>query len=50
MGNLGNTLGTPVMAFALVGWGYPSMPLIAGVAFGLGLISHLFLAVLRRKM
>lgn len=50
LGNLGNTLGTPVMAFALVGWGYPSMPLIAGVAFGLGLISHLFLAVLRRKM
>ncbi len=50
LGNLGNTLGTPVIAFALVGWGYPSMPLIAGVAFGLGLISHLFLAVLRRKM
>ncbi len=50
LGNLGNTLGTPAMAFALTGWGYPAMPLIAGIAFGLGLLAHLFLARLRRKM
>ena len=49
MGNLGNTLGTPVMAFALVGWGYPSLPVLAGAAFVVGLILHLLLARLRRN-
>lgn len=50
MGNLGNTLGTPVMALALLLWGYVSLPLLAGAAFALGLALHLFLAGLRRKI
>ncbi|MEQ6204255.1 MFS transporter [Sulfitobacter sp. HNIBRBA2951] len=49
MGNLGNTLGTPVMALALAGWGYLSLPALAGGAFVAGLILHLFLARLRRN-
>lgn len=49
LGNLGNTLGTPVMAFSLTGWGYASMPVIAGVAFVMGLIAHLFLGQLRKN-
>lgn len=49
MGNLGNTLGTPVMALALAGWGYASLPLLAGAAFIAGLLLHLTLAALRRK-
>ncbi len=48
MGNLGNTLGTPVMAAALVGWGYISLPVLAGAAFAIGLMVHLFLGRLRR--
>jgi predicted MFS family arabinose efflux permease len=50
MGNLGNSLGTPMMAMALAGWGYISLPILAGVAFLCGLILHIFLAGLRRKM
>lgn len=46
-GNIGNTLGTPVMAFALSGWGYTALPTLAGMAFGLGLIAHIALARLR---
>lgn len=49
MGNLGNTLGTPVMAMALAGWGYVSLPLLAGIAFALGLALHLLLGQLRRN-
>lgn len=49
MGNLGNTIGTPVMALALAGWGYLSLPLLAGIAFALGLTVHGFLARQRRK-
>lgn len=48
MGNLGNTLGTPVMAFALAGLGYAALPLVAGTAFVVGVIVHVALA-LRRK-
>lgn len=47
MGNVGNTLGTPVMAAALAGLGYGALPLLAGTAFVLGLIAHQLLAVLR---
>ncbi len=50
MGNLGNTLGTPVMAMALTSWGYLSLPTLAGAAFVGGLSLHIFLAVLRRKV
>ncbi|MEP5730918.1 MAG: MFS transporter [Sulfitobacter sp.] len=47
MGNIGNTLGTPVMAFALVAQGYAALPLLAGAAFVLGLLVHLILGRLR---
>lgn len=50
MGNLGNTLGTPMMAFALMGWGYPSLPVLAGFAFVMGLIFHLILEKHRRNV
>jgi hypothetical protein len=49
MGNLGNTLGIPVMAVSLGLWGYVSLPVLAGLAFCMGLILHLFLAGIRRK-
>ena len=48
MGNIGNTLGTPVMAFALAQSGYAALPLLAGAAFAGGLGLHLLLARLRR--
>jgi predicted MFS family arabinose efflux permease len=47
MGNIGNTLGTPVMAFALASGGYGTMPALAGGAFVLGLLFHLILGQLR---
>jgi predicted MFS family arabinose efflux permease len=50
MGNLGNTLGLPVMTLALGGWGYISLPILGGAAFALGLGAHLFLARQRRKI
>lgn len=50
MGNLGNTLGIPVMTFSLAGWGYASLPVLAGGAFITGLILHLLLARQRRKI
>ncbi|MGB5864328.1 MAG: MFS transporter [Sulfitobacter sp.] len=49
LGNLGNTLGIPVMAVGLTAWGYVSLPVLAGAAFAMGLILHLLLAGLRRK-
>jgi predicted MFS family arabinose efflux permease len=49
MGNLGNTLGTPVMAVALAGWGYVSLPVLGAAAFAMGLILHIFLAPRRRN-
>jgi DHA1 family inner membrane transport protein len=47
MGNIGNTLGTPVMAFALIGGGYAALPVLAGGAFVLGLLLHLMLGKMR---
>lgn len=49
MGNIGNTLGTPVMAAALVVMDYSALPLLAGGAFALGLLAHLVLARMRKK-
>lgn len=49
MGNLGNTIGTPIMAVALAGMGYAAMPILAGIAFLSGLFVHISLARLRRK-
>lgn len=48
MGNLGNTLGTPVMAAALLSLGYSALPVLAGAAFLFGLLVHLYLARLRQ--
>ena len=48
MGNIGNTLGTPVMAFAIVTMGYNALPILAGLILGLGLLAHLLLGHLRR--
>jgi predicted MFS family arabinose efflux permease len=50
MGNLGNTLGTPVMAAALAGLGYTALPLLAGTAFVAGLALHLILAAQRNSV
>jgi predicted MFS family arabinose efflux permease len=50
MGNLGNTLGTPVMAAALAGLGYSALPLLAGTAFAAGLVLHLILAAQRASV
>jgi predicted MFS family arabinose efflux permease len=43
-GNLGNTLGTPVMAVASGSFGYAGLPVLAGAAFLLGATLHLMLA------
>ena len=50
MGNLGNTLGIPVMAVALGLWGYGALPVLVGGAFACGLVLHLLLARQRRKI
>ncbi|WP_299505182.1 MFS transporter [uncultured Roseobacter sp.] len=48
MGNVGNTLGTPVMAMTSGAIGYAGLPLLAGCAFVLGGCAHLLLAHRRR--
>lgn len=49
MGNLGNSLGTPIMAFGLVTFGGAALPLLAGGAFVMGLMAHLLLGAARRR-
>ncbi len=49
MGNIGNTVGTPIMAAALAGFGYGALPLLAGTAFVAGLALHLWLGHLRNR-
>ena len=49
MGNIGNTIGTPIMAAALAGIGYAALPFLAGIAFVGGLTIHLALGVLRKE-
>ncbi len=48
MGNIGNTIGTPIMAAALAGMGYAALPILAGIAFAGGLTIHLILGFLRK--
>lgn len=48
MGNIGNTLGTPVMVAALAGMGYLAVPVLAGFAFAAGLGVHLLLGHMRK--
>lgn len=47
MGNLGNTLGTPVIVAGLLWLGYAALPIFVGAALALGLCTHLVLARLR---
>ena len=47
MGNVGNTIGTPIMATALLGLGYVALPLLVGLAFVGGLLVHLWLGYRR---
>ncbi|WP_299830479.1 MFS transporter [uncultured Roseobacter sp.] len=49
MGNVGNTLGTPVMAITAGSLGYAGLPVLAGCAFVLGGGAHVVLARRRRR-
>ena len=49
MGNLGNTLGTPVMAFAISGMGYAGLMVLAASAVVCGGLVHLLSALRRRS-
>lgn len=49
MGNVGNTLGTPVMAVTASTMGYAGLPILAGCAFALGGCAHLALAWRRNR-
>lgn len=49
MGNLGNTLGTPVMALAIALQGYNGMLLLTAAAFLCGGAVHVLLALRRRR-
>lgn len=49
MGNLGNSIGTPIMAFGLASLGASALPLFAGGAFVMGLAAHLLLGAARRR-
>jgi predicted MFS family arabinose efflux permease len=49
MGNLGNTIGTPIMVAALAWLGYSAMPIFVGTALIAGLCVHLALGQLRKN-
>ncbi|MGB7244378.1 MAG: MFS transporter [Sulfitobacter sp.] len=49
MGNIGNTLGTPVMAATVGAFGYTGLPILTATAFILGAATHLCLASLRKR-
>ncbi|KHA52095.1 MFS transporter [Sulfitobacter geojensis] len=49
MGNIGNTLGTPVIAMAIASAGYQALPLLVAVVLGMGFGIHLLLGFLRRS-
>ncbi len=44
MGNLGNTVGTPLMVVVLTGFGYRGLTFTLAILFGLGVVVHLLLA------
>lgn len=48
MGNLGNTIGTPIMVAGLVWIGYAALPIFVGLALVMGLAVHLGLAMIRK--
>ena len=49
MGNLGNTLGTPVLAAVLAGSGYSGMMIVSAIVFAAGIAMHLWMANRRRS-
>ncbi|GFE49919.1 MFS transporter [Roseobacter cerasinus] len=48
-GNIGNTLGTPIMAITAGSFGYAGLPMLAGLAFVVGGCLHLALARKRQQ-
>ncbi|MGC1504826.1 MAG: MFS transporter [Sulfitobacter sp.] len=48
MGNIGNTLGTPVIAIAISAAGYNALPVLVAAVLALGFLAHLLLGYLRR--
>lgn len=50
MGNLGNTIGTPIMVAALAGLGYVALPVFVSIALIMGLVMHLILGRMRQRM
>lgn len=50
MGNVGNTIGTPIMVAALAAFGYVALPVFVSIALLMGLMVHLLLHTLRRKI
>ena len=48
MGNLGNTIGTPIMVAALAWLGYAALPIFVGIALIAGLCVHLALGQMRK--
>jgi hypothetical protein len=49
MGNIGNTLGTPVLAAVVFGAGYAGMIVVTALVFALGMGVHIWLAYRRRS-
>ena len=50
MGNVGNTIGTPIMVAALAGFGYVALPIFVSIALLMGLLVHLILSRVRNKV
>jgi DHA1 family inner membrane transport protein len=50
MGNIGNTIGTPIMVAALAGFGYVALPVFVSIALLMGLLVHLILSRVRNKV
>jgi DHA1 family inner membrane transport protein len=50
MGNVGNTIGTPIMVAALAGFGYVALPVFVSIALLMGLLVHLILSRVRNKL
>ena len=48
MGNVGNTIGTPIMVAALASFGYNALPIFVSMALLMGLTTHIVLQILRR--
>jgi DHA1 family inner membrane transport protein len=49
MGNLGNTIGTPIMVAGLAVFGYNALPFFVGTALLMGVLIHIILRRMRRN-